>query len=68
MKKILAASLLLFCLGAVLAEDFGLDTREFTSKNNAFRAKVGYSARGGGGRVSLELSGESGEKISSFEA
>lgn len=68
MKKALAASLLLFCLGAVRAEDFGVDTREFASGNNAFRAKVGYSDRGGGGRASLELSGESGEKISSFEA
>lgn len=68
MKKTLAAFLLAFCLGAAGAEDFGVDTREFTSKNNAFRAKVGYSGRGGGGRASLELSAESGEKISSFEA
>lgn len=68
MKKTLAASLLVLCLGAARAANFGVDTREFTSKNNAFRARVGYSDRGGGGRARLELRGKSGEKISSFEA
>jgi hypothetical protein len=67
-KGTLAALLLLFCAAAARAEDFGLETREFSSRNNHFRLAVGYSGRGGLGRARLELSGAAGKKISVFEA
>lgn len=68
MKRALAALLLLAAPAAARAGDFSADKQEFASKNKAFRAVVGYSGRGGGGRARLKLSGEDGGKISEFVA
>lgn len=68
MTKALAALLLALCLGSPRAENFNAEKREFTSRNNAFRAKVGYSGHGGAGSARVELVGESGKKISTFTA
>lgn len=67
MRAALAALLLLLAVPAG-AEKFDVETREFYSRNKAFRLSVGYSGSGGGGRARAELYGASGKKISAFEA
>ncbi len=67
MKKTLALLLAVFSLAAGRDKNFSVETREFASKNNAFRVTAGYSGQGGDGRARLELNGASGKKISVFE-
>ena len=67
MKKALALLLAVFCLAAARDKKFSVETREFASKNNAFKLTAGYSGEGGDGRARLELTGAAGRKISVFE-
>jgi len=67
-KKLLAVLLLLSCASSAGAAEFNAETREFASRNNAFRLKVGYSGTNGGGRAKLELRDSEGKRLSVFEA
>lgn len=67
MKALLPALLLLLPCAA-RAQKFDAETREFASRNGAFRLSVSYSGSGGAGRVRASLTGASGKKISAFEA
>ncbi|OGR77009.1 MAG: hypothetical protein A2X32_06925 [Elusimicrobia bacterium GWC2_64_44] len=66
MKALLAALLLLPACAS--AENFDKETRDFSSKNKAFRLAVSYSGTGGAGRARAVLTGAGGKNISSFEA
>lgn len=65
--RALLAALLLLPAAALSAQKFDKETREFSSRNGAYRVNVSYAGTGGGGRARAALASAEGKKISAFE-